>query len=183
MHLLKHFITITKHRHKVMKYCFKIGLYKQGLLHDFSKYSFVEFFNGAKYYKGTRSPISEERKKIGFSKAWLHHKGRNKHHPEYWLDLDLNDKIYKPVPMPNKYIFESFCDHLAASKVYNKKKFKPQMVWDYYYNKERYYLPIHDKTREKFEFLLKIYLEKGEKETFKYMRKALKKEKSKENEV
>ena len=69
MHLLKHFITITKHRHKVMKYCFKIGLYKQGLLHDLSKYSFVEFFNGAKYYKGTRSPISEERKKIGFSKA------------------------------------------------------------------------------------------------------------------
>jgi len=85
--------------------------------------------------------------------------------------------------MPNKYIFESFCDHLAASKVYNKKKFKPQMVWDYYYNKERYYLPIHDKTREKFEFLLKIYLEKGEKETFRYMREALKKEKSKENDV
>ncbi len=173
MHLLKHFITITKHRHKVMRYCFKVGLYKQGLIHDLSKYSFVEFFNGAKYYKGTGSPISEERKKLGFSRAWLHHKGRNKHHPEYWLDLDLNDKIYKPVPMPNKYIFESFCDHLAASKVYNKKIFKPQMVWDYYYNKERFYLPMHDKTREKFEFLLKLYLEKGEKETFKYIRKEL----------
>lgn len=97
--------------------------------------------------------LVRKEKKIGFSKAWLHHKGRNKHHPEYWLDLDLNDKIYKPVPMPNKYIFESFCDHLAASKVYNKKKFKPQMVWDYYYNKERYYLPIHVKREKNLIFI------------------------------
>lgn len=181
--LIKHLKTITKHKYYVMKLCFRFGLYKQGLLHDLSKYSWCELSTGAKYYLGYKSPNSNERQQKGYSSAWLHHKGRNKHHPEYWLDLDLNDKIYKPVPMPNKYIFESFCDHLAASKVYNKKKFKPQMVWDYYYNKERYYLPIHDKTREKFEFLLKIYLEKGEKETFKYMREALKKEKSKENDV
>ena len=37
-HPIKHFITITKHRHLVMKLCFKMGLYKQGLLHDLSKY-------------------------------------------------------------------------------------------------------------------------------------------------
>ena len=178
-----HLRTITKHRHMVIKHCKKAGILWQGLRHDLSKYSPTEFIPGVKYYTGTKSPNEGERIDKGYSVAWLHHKGRNKHHPEYWLDLDLNDKIYKPVPMPNKYIFESFCDHLAASKVYNKKKFKPQMVWDYYYNKERYYLPIHDKTREKFEFLLKIYLEKGEKETFKYMREALKKEKSKENDV
>lgn len=174
MHIVKHFITITNHRLKVMKYCFKIGLYWQGLIHDLSKYSFIEFFNGAKYYRGIGSPISAERKKQGYSKAWLHHKGRNKHHPEYWIDLDITDYTYKPIPMPDKYIFESFCDHLAASKVYNKKNFEPKLVYEYYYDKERFYMPVHEKTREKFEKLLEIFLEKGEKETFKYMKKALK---------
>ena len=134
MHLLKHFITITKHRHKVMKYCFKIGLYKQGLLHDLSKYSFVEFFNGAKYYKGTRSPISEERKKIGFSKAWLHHKGRNKHHYQYWTDLSLPEKT---VVMPYKYAVEMVCDELAAGITYNGKNWTKDTQLEYYINKER----------------------------------------------
>ena len=31
-----HFRTITRHKLLVMKYCFRIGLYKQGLLHDYS---------------------------------------------------------------------------------------------------------------------------------------------------
>ena len=53
MRLFKHFITITKHRWIVRKICFKIGRYWQGLTHDLSKYSWVEFVNGAKYYLGT----------------------------------------------------------------------------------------------------------------------------------
>ena len=64
-HPIKHFITITKHRHLVMKLCFKMGLYKQGLLHDLSKYSYTEFSNSAKYYVGTYSPTISERKEKG----------------------------------------------------------------------------------------------------------------------
>ena len=44
----KHFKTITKHKFLVMRQCFKVGLYWQGLTHDLSKYSPTEFFVGAK---------------------------------------------------------------------------------------------------------------------------------------
>lgn len=171
MKFFKHFITITHHRFKVRKYCFKSGLYWQGLVHDLSKYSISEFFLGVKYYKGTRSPIGIERRTNGYSKAWLHHKGRNKHHPEYWVDLSVDENKYIPIIMPDKYIGEAFCDHLAASKVYNKKDFKPQLVLDYYYNKEKFFLPMHPVTREKFEYLLNLYIDKGENEVFKFIKK------------
>lgn len=171
MKAIKHFFTITKHRHMVRKYCFKSGLYWQGLVHDLSKYSFSEFIPSVKYYSGKRSPIGVERRDIGYSYTWLHHKGRNKHHPEYWIDLSLETNSYQPIEMPDKYVGESFCDHLAASKVYNKKDFKPQMVLDYYYNKEKFILPLHINTQKKLEFLLNLYIEKGEKEVFKYIKK------------
>ena len=86
MKAVKHFKTITKHRFLVMKYCFKAGLYWQGLTHDLSKYSPAEFRVGARYFQGDRSPNDIERREKGYSAAWLHHKGRNKHHLEYWID-------------------------------------------------------------------------------------------------
>ena len=73
----KHFCTITHHKNLVLVGCFKIGLYRQGLLHDLSKYSPTEFLVGCKYYQGTMSPNNAERKEKGYSLAWLHHKGRN----------------------------------------------------------------------------------------------------------
>lgn len=174
MHAIRHFITITKHRHKVLKYCFLSGLYWQGLVHDLSKYGAIEFWNGAKYFVGTKSPISLERSQKGYSAAWLHHKGRNKHHPEYWIDLNKTTNQYEPIPMPNCYIGESFCDHLAASKTYNRKKFSPIMVKEYF-EKEINFVPMHPKTREKLAYLIDLYLEKGEKETFHYIKKNMRK--------
>ena len=70
-----HFCTITKHKKLVMEGCFKVGLYKQGLLHDMSKYTWQEFKTGVIYYQGTRSPNAAEREHLGYSEAWLHHKG------------------------------------------------------------------------------------------------------------
>lgn len=83
-----HSLTINKHRLEVMRLCFKCGLIKQGLMHDLSKYSFIEFFSGVKYYQGYRSPIDAEKEDKGYSLGWLHHKGRNKHHFEFWLEKD-----------------------------------------------------------------------------------------------
>ena len=68
------------------------GIPLQGIIHDNSKYSFTEFFISAKFYTGTYSPIMDERKIYGYSKVWLHHKGRNKHHYEYWLDPANKEK-------------------------------------------------------------------------------------------
>lgn len=103
----QHFKTITTHKMWVMRYCFKIGLYWQGLTHDLSKYSPTEFLVGMKYYQGDRSPNNAEREDTGMSKSWMHHKGRNKHHFEYWIDYGINcDTIIKGVPMPRRYVAE-----------------------------------------------------------------------------
>ncbi len=104
MHIWKHFSTITRHRHKVIYHCFKAGIFWQGLRHDLSKYSPTEFMAGAKNYVGNKSPNEKERERYGFSRAWLHHQGRNKHHFEYWVDYNpiLNRK--EPVEMPTKYL-------------------------------------------------------------------------------
>ncbi len=176
LHPIKHFLTITKHRHKVMHYCFKCGLYRQGLLHDLSKYGFTEFWRGAKYYAGIHSPQVNERKAKGYSTSWLHHKGRNKHHLEYWQDVDIEKNMYVAVDVPNKYIAESMCDRIAASKVYKKKDFTPQSVLDYF-NHESVSLPMTENTKNKMIMLLNYYVKNGEKALFKYIKKSFIKEK------
>lgn len=70
MKAFAHFCTITKHKKLVLKECFRVGLYKQGLLHDMSKYSWTEFRVGCRYYQGTRSPNNAEREEKGYSSAW-----------------------------------------------------------------------------------------------------------------
>ena len=119
---LKHLHTVNQHRRMVRKLCFKCGLYKQGLLHDLSKYSPVEFINGVKFYTGTGSPHIGERKHYGYSKAWLNHKGKNKHHAEYWQDI-CSDGFTHPIPMPEEYFVEMLCDRVAASMIYLGDKF------------------------------------------------------------
>ncbi len=173
---IRHFFVITKHRHLVMLYCFKSGLYKQGLLHDLSKYSFSEFIPSVKYYAyGKYSPNENERNEKGYSSAWLHHKGRNKHHCEYWFDFVKSENKYMPVKMPNRYIAESVCDRIAASKNYNRKNFKRQMVLDYFLREENH-LVMHEETKKVMKNLLTLYVENGEKYIFKYLKKNMRKD-------
>lgn len=105
-----HLHTINHHRRLVRQGCFRMGLYWQGLTHDLSKYAPVEFLTGVRYYQGTRSPNTAEREEKGWSEAWMHHKGRNRHHWEYWTDLDMQTKAYAAVPMPPKYLAEMVAD-------------------------------------------------------------------------
>jgi hypothetical protein len=171
----KHFKTITYHKYLVAKGCFGVGLYKQGLLHDLSKYSPAEFWVGVKYFQGDRSPNNAEREDIGYSSAWLHHKGRNKHHYEYWIDYNSRAKaedIMVPVPMPKKYIAEMVMDRIAASKVYMGKNYTDASPLQYYY-KGTDKAPIHEETRKVLVDILTMLAEKGEKETFQYVRNTL----------
>lgn len=134
MKVWQHFRTITKHRHKVIVHCAKCGILWQGLRHDLSKYSPTEFIPGAKFYLGTRSPNEAEREKYGYSLAWLHHKGRNRHHFEYWQDYNRITKRLEPVKMPARYVAEMFCDRVAASKTYQGKKYKIDSPLIYFQN-------------------------------------------------
>lgn len=126
-----HLRTVNKHRRIVRKLCFRCGLYWQGLTHDLSKYSPVEFWNGVKFYSGTKSPHVGERAEYGYSKAWLHHKGRNKHHAEYWQDIGENGKT-ESIEMPFKYFIEMICDRVAASIIYNGADYTDSCPLNYY---------------------------------------------------
>lgn len=170
----KHFKTITYHKYLVARGCFRIGLYKQGILHDLSKYSPAEFCVGMKYFQGDRSPNNAEREAIGYSSAWLHHKGRNKHHYEYWVDYNSRsaDDILVPVPMPSEYIAEMIMDRIAASKVYKGKAYQDSDPLNYYLQgKGR--IPIHPQTAEILERMLRMLAEKGETETFRCIKEEL----------
>ena len=148
-----------------------MGLYRQGLLHDLSKYSPVEFSAGAKYYQGDRSPNEIERKERGYSAAWLHHKGRNKHHLEYWIDYDPGPgHRMTGMEMPVNYVAEMFCDRVAASKTYRGKAYRDGDPLDYYLASRDHYL-IHPNTRALLERLLGMLAEEGEDRTFAYIRR------------
>lgn len=169
-HPIKHFITITKHRHKVIAHCAKAGILWQGLKHDLSKYSPSEFIPGAKYYQGSRSPNEREREVLGCSKAWMHHKGRNRHHYEYWNDYNPKTKSIENVEMPVRFVIEMFCDRVAASKIYNGKNYKDSDPYIYFLRikgKNR----LHPNTEALLKKLLLMLKDKGEKETFDYIRK------------
>lgn len=173
---LGHFKTITNHKLLVMKYCFKVGLYKQGLLHDLSKYTWVEFSAGIKYYKGYMSPNGIQKKVEGLSTAWLHHKGRNKHHFEYWLDYGINpEEGIKGMKMPVKYVVEMFIDRMSASMNYQKEKYTDKSPLEYYEKRKEYYL-LHETTRKQLEFLLNKLAKDGEKETLKFIKREVLKE-------
>ena len=170
----RHFRTITKHRNLVRKHCFKIGLYWQGLTHDLSKYSPEEFWTGVRFYQGDRSPNAAERETLGFSKAWLHHKGRNKHHYEYWIDYNVNagkdGRILTGMKMPVRYVVEMFLDRIAASKVYIGEAYNDSDPLRYYENGRAGEL-MHPETRALLEKLLHMLAEKGEEETYRYIRR------------
>ena len=175
--VLSHFCTITKHRYLVMHYCFMAGIPWQGLKHDLSKYGPTEFIPGVRFYQGTRSPNEGEREAYGYSKAWLHHKGRNRHHLEYWTDYSPVSRNLVGVKMPLKYVIEMFCDRVAASRIYKGKDYNQQCPLLYFEGRKSHVL-IHPETLKLLEGLLQMLANKGEKETFGYIRNVLRKEES-----
>lgn len=171
MNVWGHFKTITSHKLLVMKYCFRIGLYRQGLLHDMSKYAPTEFLKGARYYQGTRSPNNAEREDTGLSVSWLHHKGRNKHHFEYWVDYGIGaEHVLAGMPMPRKYIAEMIMDRISASRIYHPDNYTDASPLEYYeMGKDRLWF-IHEDTKAQLEYLLRMLAVKGEAYTLHYIR-------------
>ena len=169
----EHLKTINHHKKLVMELCFKVGLYRQGLMHDLSKYTPTEFLVGARYYQGTRSPNAAEREIKGYSSAWLHHKGRNKHHIEYWIDYGLGEKdTMVGMKMPVRYVVEMFCDRVAASKTYRGDKYTDADAYEYYLRSRDHYI-IHPETDALLGKLLKMLRDHGEDFTLFYIRKSV----------
>lgn len=171
MHIWQHFKTITSHKLLVMRYCFRIGLYRQGLAHDLSKYSWTEFSKGCRYWQGNRSPNNAEREDTGVSLAWLHHKGRNKHHFEYWIDYGIGcGTVIQGVPVPRKYVAEMIMDRISASRVYLGKAYTDRAPYEYYMKGKDHLWFVHEKTKAQLEMLLGMLAEKGERQTLRYIK-------------
>ncbi len=168
-HPFLHFRVITRHRHAVIRHCFKAGIGWQGLFHDLSKFSPSEFLPGVRYYQGNRSPNERERELFGYSSAWLHHKGRNRHHFEYWNDLNPATKLYEPVKMPLRYVKEMFCDRVAASKIYQGEKYTDCHPHDYFIRGNAR-VKMHSETADLLENWLVLLKTEGEEKTFAHIK-------------
>lgn len=173
MRFWEHLKTVRRHRALVRKYCFRLGLYRQGLLHDLSKYSPTEFWAGVKYFQGDHSPNDAQRRDIGYSAAWLHHKGRNRHHFEYWNDYGLQGQGVVGVEMPARYVAEMFCDRLAASKVYRGRDFTPEDPYRFFLKGKEKRILMHPATSDLLESLLIKLRDEGEDAAFDYIRREL----------
>jgi len=155
--IVRHFMTITKHKWFVFRFCVKAGIPWRGVVHDLSKYSPTEFLESVKYYQGNRSPIDKCREVNGYSEAWLHHKGRNKHHYEYWYDIKANPQA---AVIPYKYVVEMICDNMAAGKVYKGKNWTPSTQLEYW-NRAKESPFINEKIKEMLTCVYTDISEKG----------------------
>ena len=171
MKWVQHLKTVRHHRRIVRRYCFRLGLYRQGLCHDLSKFSPVEFLPGVRYFQGSRSPNEAERQDKGYSAAWLHHKGRNKHHLEYWIDYSVEPgRGLRGMKMPGRYVAEMFCDRIAASRTYRRELYQDSDPWDYYERSKGHYL-IHPETQALLEKTLLLLRDEGEEAAFAFIRR------------
>ena len=156
---IRHFGTINKHKYEVLKACFMAGLYWRGIVHDLSKYSPIEFIAGVKYYQGgTSSPIDAEKSNLGYSLAWLHHRGRNPHHWEYWIDNLCHGGV--PLKIPLKYIPESICDSIGAGKVYLGEKWTCKSTLEFF-EKKLHHRKMHEETTALQLAILRDFAERG----------------------
>ena len=155
----KHFKTVCKHKAVVYRECRACGIAWQGLKHDLSKFSPAEFLSSARYFQGSRSPIEREKKEVGYSKAWLHHKGRNPHHWEYWTDFGDDGEIIAN-KIPSEYVIEMVCDWIGAGMVYSGGNWSQAEPLDFY-NRVRSGRHIHPETEELIVNLLRIIRDEG----------------------
>lgn len=165
-----HCKTIHDHRRLVCINCFKCGLVWQGLTHDLSKYSPSEFIESVRYFQGNRSPYMYEKEHFGFAGGWLHHKGRNKHHWEYWYDM--KDGIWQPLEMPFNYFVEMVCDRVAACRIYQKENYTNDSALQYLLtrNDSKY---MHPRDAERLKAVLTDIAENGEDAVFQDLKNQL----------
>ena len=181
MNFLGHLKTVLSHKRQVFLLCKKVGIIRQGITHDLSKFSPTEFLPGAKYYlEGKRSPNEEERLQFGYSSAWMHHKGRNRHHFEYWTDYNPKDRKMMPIKMPVKYLAELICDRVAASKTYQGKNYTQAYPLEYFLRGKPTRV-IHPETSDTIEKLLTLLRDEGEEKMIAEIKLMLKQERTAKN--
>ena len=172
-HPIKHYKTIHHHKMLVMRGCFRCGLYWQGLTHDLSKLSPWNSGPVPNIGRAPAAPTTPSARRKATLPHGLHHKGRNKHHLEYWIDYAPNgDHAMAGMRMPNRYVAEMVCDRIAASKITKGASYTDAAAWEYYEHSRDHYI-LHPETRKQLETCLLILRDEGEDECFRYIRTQL----------
>ena len=142
-----HLSTINHHKILVTKLCFRCHL----------------------YYQGFRSPINREKEVKGYSLGWLHHKGRNRHHWEYWLDNGNVKNGVIAIEMPVNYVVEMICDRIAASMTYQKENYTDASALEYFLNGYDRVM-MHPNTKALTQHILEYLRDHGLDQTIAYIR-------------
>ena len=127
---------LLRHKLGVLKWCWKFGLFWQGIIHDLSKFSPAEFGAYARHFydeKGAQKPI-EDHTDLKFDLAWLQHIHQNPHHWQYWILLEDNGPT-KVLPMSDLARKEMLADWLS---------FGAQREW---YSRNKGKMILHPETR------------------------------------
>ena len=147
MRYWRYFLSILKHKRRVLRECWHVGLYWQGVTHDLSKFLPDEFFTSVKFFEND-SLIQEQRDRA--QSGLLKHYHRNPHHPEHWLL-----KPGRALPMPRRFLLEMLCDWRAFSPD------DPESVKTWYLkNKDEFV--FHPDTRAELETLLEVAMTSSE---------------------
>ena len=172
---LGHLKTVAHHKALVFDLARRAGIAGQGVVHDLSKLSPTEFLVGVEYFQGDRSPNAAERHDKGCSEAWMHHKGNNRHHYEYWTDMrDGGDGTLYGVPMPTRYLVEMMCDRIAACKVYKKNAYTDSAPLEYFQSELAVgNLPMHPDSAAFLYTLLSLVAQMGEDDALRYVREVI----------
>lgn len=141
----KYFKFLLRHKYLVLRECWKVGLYWQGITHDLSKFLPDEFIPNAKYLFADRFALSDdERKKIDEDhwQAAIIHQNRNKHHWQYWFGFDHQGETMV-LEMPEKCLKEMICDWTANSIIHGGDTSPAD--WFVFYNKK---MVLHPATKK-----------------------------------
>lgn len=165
----QHLKTITHHRWLVRLGCFRVGLYRQGIAMTCPSTLPRNSGSAPGTTRATRSPNAAEREDKGYSEAWMHHKGRNRHHYEYWTDMNPQTRRYEPIPMPRKYLVEMVMDRRAACMTYQGKAYRDDAALKYF-TKGRERTLMHPETARQLGYILTMLANQGEEATFRYLK-------------
>ena len=157
---LKYLKYLFLHKWYVMLECWKRRLFWRGIIHDWSKFLPSEWFPYTRSFYGDYPKASEiykqlpsytgltkEKVRSDFDYAWCHHQHWNKHHWQYWILVQDEDKK-KVLPIPKKYLIEMVCDWIGAGKAQGK----PDIIAWYEENKNK--MVLEDNTRKEIEQVL-----------------------------
>ena len=83
----------------------------------------------------------------------------------FWVDEAETGEII-PMKMPFRFVCEAFADMLGASKAYNIKEWKPQMLLDYWEQKCLGKRTMHEDSIQLLDTLIRYFVDYGEENFF-----------------